>query len=267
MGTVFVTCSKSVSKTRDYNYIPTISVKSQMNHVIWHWLRKYHCIPFPEDIIDLLIDIYTFQPIFDMEHADKLTRNTKPVTTGTAERPGYDHLFKLVLIGSLGVGKTALHLRYTDNCFVQAYISTIGVDFRFKTIQIENETVKMQLWDTAGQERFRTITSPYYRGAHGVLLVYDVTDRESFDDIIRWNDQIDKYKTNCVHKVLIGNKSDLSQSVQVTFHESQELCKKLNIATCIETSAKNNVNVDDAFNTLAKELCHSKKRISVPFWG
>jgi len=92
----------------------------------------------------------------------------------------YDYLFKLVLIGDSGVGKSCLLLRFADDNFTDSYISTIGVDFRFRTITIDKKTVKLQIWDTAGQERFRTITSAYYRGADGIIMVYDVTSSESF---------------------------------------------------------------------------------------
>lgn len=95
----------------------------------------------------------------------------------------YDYLFKLVLIGDSSVGKSCLLLRFADDSFTESYISTIGVDFRFRTVKIEDKTVKLQIWDTAGQERFRTITSAYYRGADGIIMVYDVTRRESFDHV------------------------------------------------------------------------------------
>jgi len=95
----------------------------------------------------------------------------------------YDYLFKLVLIGDSGVGKSCLLLRFADDNFTDSYISTIGVDFRFRTITIDKKTVKLQIWDTAGQERFRTITSAYYRGADGIIMVYDVTSSESFDHV------------------------------------------------------------------------------------
>ena len=98
----------------------------------------------------------------------------------------YDYLFKLVLIGDSGVGKSCLLLRFADDSFTDSYISTIGVDFRFRTVTIDKKTVKLQIWDTAGQERFRTITSAYYRGAHGIIMVYDVTSEESFEHVEEW---------------------------------------------------------------------------------
>lgn len=102
----------------------------------------------------------------------------------------YDYLFKLVLIGDSGVGKSCLLLRFADDNFTDSYISTIGVDFRFRTITIDDKIVKLQIWDTAGQERFRTITSAYYRGADGIIMVYDVTSSESFDHVEEWLSEV-----------------------------------------------------------------------------
>ena len=94
----------------------------------------------------------------------------------------YDQLFKLVLIGDTGVGKSCLLLRFADDQFTESYISTIGVDFRFKTVQVDGKTIKLQIWDTAGQERFRTITSSYYRGANGIIVIFDITEEDSFEN-------------------------------------------------------------------------------------
>merc|ERR1712022_81655 len=121
----------------------------------------------------------------------------------------YDYLFKLLLIGDSGVGKSCLLLRYADDTYTESYISTLGVDFRMHTIRIEDKTIKLQIWDTAGQERFRTITQNYYRGANGIIVVYDVTDASSFDSVTRWLQEIKRNVGRDVHKMLVGNKSDL----------------------------------------------------------
>uniref|UniRef100_A0A8C6PJH6 RAB35, member RAS onco family n=1 Tax=Nothobranchius furzeri TaxID=105023 RepID=A0A8C6PJH6_NOTFU len=106
----------------------------------------------------------------------------------------YDYLFKLLIIGDSGVGKSSLLLRFADNTFSGSYITTIGVDFKIRTVELNGEKVKLQIWDTAGQERFRTITSTYYRGTHGVIVVYDVTSAESFVNVKRWLHEINQ---NC----------------------------------------------------------------------
>jgi len=119
-----------------------------------------------------------------------------------------DYLFKLVLIGDSGVGKSCLLLRFADDAFTESYISTIGVDFRFRTVKIDKKTVKLQIWDTAGQERFRTITSAYYRGADGIIMVYDVTSVESFDHVNDWLNEVNRYASEGTCKLLVGNKND-----------------------------------------------------------
>jgi Ras-related protein Rab-1A len=128
-------------------------------------------------------------------------------------RREYDHLFKVVLIGDSGVGKSCLLLRFADDTFTESFISTIGVDFRFRTLTVDEQSVKLQIWDTAGQERFRTITSAYYRGADGIILVYDKTKRKSFDSVENWITEVDKYASENTVKILLGNKADLDEVV------------------------------------------------------
>jgi len=171
----------------------------------------------------------------------------------------YDYLFKLVLIGDSGVGKSCLLLRFADDNFTDSYISTIGVDFRFRTINIENKTVKLQIWDTAGQERFRTITSAYYRGADGIIMVYDVTSSESFDHVEEWLSEVDRYANENTSKLLVGNKADLIEEKQVPEDTAQRFAEKLSIPF-LETSAKTATNVDAAFLTMAKELIKTREK-------
>jgi len=170
----------------------------------------------------------------------------------------YDYLFKLVLIGDSGVGKSCLLLRFADDNFTDSYISTIGVDFRFRTITIDKKVVKLQIWDTAGQERFRTITSAYYRGADGIIMVYDVTSQESFDHVEEWLSEVDRYANENTAKLLIGNKADLIDEKQVSDEAAQKFADKLGIAF-LETSAKTAINVDAAFLTMAKELIKTRE--------
>src|SRR3990167_1127539 len=160
--------------------------------------------------------------------------------------PEYDHLFKLLLIGDSGVGKSCLLLRFADDTYTESYISTIGVDFKIRTVSIGGVKIKLQIWDTAGQERFRTITSSYYRGAHGIIVVYDVTDQKSFDNIKKWLKEIDTFAGGAVQKLLVGNKCDLVNERTVTTEQGKALAQDLNIPF-VETSAKDSTNVEDAF--------------------
>ena len=165
----------------------------------------------------------------------------------------YDYLFKLLLIGDSGVGKSCLLLRFADHTYTESYISTIGVDFKIRTIELDGKTIKLQIWDTAGQERFRTITSSYYRGAHGIIVVYDVTDLESFNNVKQWLNEIDRYACENVNKLLVGNKCDLVSKKAVEYETAKEFADKLEIPF-LETSAKAATNVEKAFLTMAAEI-------------
>jgi len=167
--------------------------------------------------------------------------------------PEYDYLFKILLIGDSGVGKSCLLLRFADDTYTESYISTIGVDFKIRTIDLDGKTIKLQIWDTAGQERFRTITSSYYRGSHGVILVYSVVDRASFSNVEKWVLEVDRYATNNVKKLLVGTKSDLANQRVVPAEEGQALAEKLKIPI-LETSAKTSSNVNEAFLRMAMEI-------------
>jgi len=169
----------------------------------------------------------------------------------------YDYLIKLLLIGDSGVGKSCLLLRFSDDSFTPSFITTIGIDFKIRTIDLEGKRIKLQIWDTAGQERFRTITTAYYRGAMGILLVYDVTDEKSFNNIRNWIRNIEQHATESVNKILIGNKCDMVEKKVVDSARGKALADEYGIKF-LETSAKNSINVEEAFITLAKDI---KKRL------
>uniref|UniRef100_A0A8R1DZQ0 Ras-related protein Rab-35 n=2 Tax=Caenorhabditis japonica TaxID=281687 RepID=A0A8R1DZQ0_CAEJA len=182
----------------------------------------------------------------------------------------YDHLFKLLIIGDSGVGKSSLLLRFADNTFSgksfldfflngpiqKNYITTIGVDFKIRTMDIDGQRVKLQIWDTAGQERFRTITSTYYRGTHGVVVVYDVTNGESFGNVKRWLQEIEN---NCdsVQKVLVGNKCEDADRRVVLESDARSYAQSMNISF-FETSAKEDKNVEPMFTCITRLVLTAK---------
>jgi Ras-related protein Rab-1A len=163
----------------------------------------------------------------------------------------YDYLFKLLIIGDSGVGKSCLLLRYVDDTYTDSYISTIGVDFKVRTIEINNKRLNLQIWDTAGQERFRTITSAYYRGAHGIIVAYDTTDAQSFNNVKQWLEEIKRYASDNVVIVITGTKSDLVGVVETD--NTRAFADSIGLKL-IETSAKENTNVDVLFKTVASEI-------------
>lgn len=165
----------------------------------------------------------------------------------------YDHLFKILIIGDSSVGKSSLMLRFCDDAFNEKQLSTIGVDFKVKYMVENGKRLKMAIWDTAGQERFRTLTSSYYRGAQGIILVYDCTHRETFASLSHWLDEI---KTHSTHddaiKMLIANKVDLPDH-QVPRSEGEEFAFA-NSMLFIETSAKTRTGVKQAFDELVLKI-------------
>ena len=163
----------------------------------------------------------------------------------------YDFIFKVLLLGNSDVGKSSLLLRFVDSVWNDAFVPTIGVDFKVKTLEINNKKVKMQIWDTAGEERFRTVVSTYFRGAHGILLLYDVTNRDSFKNLENWLIEIEKNSSEKVLKILLGNTCDLNDDREIQPDEGRAFADR-NGMEFMETSAKMNTNVNEAFETLGK---------------
>uniref|UniRef100_A0A8C9AAG1 Ras-related protein Rab-13 n=1 Tax=Prolemur simus TaxID=1328070 RepID=A0A8C9AAG1_PROSS len=172
----------------------------------------------------------------------------------------YDHLFKLLLIGDSGVGKTCLIIRFAEDNFNNTYISTIGIDFKIRTVDIEGKKIKLQVWDTAGQERFKTITTAYYRGAMGIILVYDITDEKSFENIQNWMKSIKENASAGVERLLLGNKCDMEAKRKVQKEQADKLAREHGIRF-FETSAKSSMNVDEVRPIPLKQM---KDRLSSP---
>ncbi|KAK1164752.1 ras-related protein Rab-26-like [Acipenser oxyrinchus oxyrinchus] len=168
----------------------------------------------------------------------------------------YDIAFKVMLVGDSGVGKTCLLVRFKDGAFLAgSFISTVGIDFRNKVLNVDGVKVKLQIWDTAGQERFRSVTHAYYRDAHALLLFYDVTNKTSFDNIQAWLTEIYEYAQQDVVLMLLGNKADATHERVVKREEGEKLAKEFGVPF-METSAKTGMNVELAFMAIAKELKH-----------
>ena len=183
-----------------------------------------------------------------------------------SEGQEYDYLFKLLLIGNSGVGKSSLLFRFSENIWEKEFIPTIGVDFvsniiyfnskniqKLKSLEVDGKKVKLQIWDTAGQERFKNIQASYYKGANGVLVVYDITNRESFEHLNSWLIEIEKNGNKNVYKLLIGNKADLEDNRDIKKEEGQEFAS-INGMEFFETSAKTAYQVQEAFIQLTKDI-------------
>lgn len=165
----------------------------------------------------------------------------------------YDYLFKLLIIGDAAVGKSSLMMRFADNTFTHQHNYTVGVDFKIKTIKMNDRTVKLQIWDTVGQERFRTLTSSLYRGAQGVIMVYDTTDETTFHNLKLWAEQLDINTEGPQNRLLIANKCDLTTKKFVDRNIAIQWAQSMGMKF-LETSAKNSVNVETAFTTITRDI-------------
>jgi len=165
---------------------------------------------------------------------------------------------KILTIGESGVGKTCILLRYTDNKFIKHHLTTIGIDYKTKDVNINGKSIKLKIWDTAGQERFRNITQQYYKGADGIVLVFDLTDRNSFEKIREWMKQIQSYtQRDSIAIVLLGNKCD-AENKAVSSKEANDIATEYKMKF-FETSAMNNINIEESFKELSTEIMKIKE--------
>mmetsp|Transcript_7134 Transcript_7134/g.11567 ORF Transcript_7134/g.11567 Transcript_7134/m.11567 type:complete len:201 (-) Transcript_7134:118-720(-) len=165
----------------------------------------------------------------------------------------YDHLVKLLMLGDSAVGKSSLLGRFCEGRFDANFVLTIGVDFKWKTVDRNNRKLKLQVWDTAGQERFRTITPAYYRSAMGVVITYDICEEETFKSVEYWITQLGQHGNEDVQRILVGNKSDLAANRKVSRQDGEALATKFGMAF-FETSAKTGDKVDEAFLHIADNV-------------
>ena len=158
----------------------------------------------------------------------------------------HDFLAKVIIIGDSGVGKTNLLLQFCDGLFQDSYVATLGVDFKLKNLELDGHRVKLQIWDTAGQERFRNITKSFYKGAHGIILTYSITEPSSFAHIENWVDQIREVGNPDTDMILVASKADLEMDRKVPRKQGETLAEKYGIPF-IETSAKADTNIGRVF--------------------
>ena len=164
----------------------------------------------------------------------------------------YDYLFKLVLVGDYDVGKQELIKRFVDGYFQGKYVTNVAVDLRVKTIEVEGKRIKLQLWDTVGNERFRSLTSAYFRGAHGVLLVYDVGNAKSFSSVAEWHRQVEQFGSPDVNRVMVGNRCH-QEAREVSQVSGEEMARDLGYKF-FEVSAQTGQNVCELFSTVATDI-------------
>jgi Ras-related protein Rab-18 len=196
-------------------------------------------------------------------HSTVLSVTLTPMSSTATTEGTYDHIFKLLLVGNSGVGKTSILLRFASGEFKDSIRNTIGVDLKVKFVQFNDKVLKLTIWDTAGQERFRTLTSAYYRGAHGIILVYDITDLDSFNTIKNnWLNEIDLYSTNDhAVKLLIGNKTDQSNARQVAKSEAAQFAREHEMLF-IEASAKTQEGINQAFDELIAKILETPQLVN-----
>lgn len=172
--------------------------------------------------------------------------------------------YKILVLGDSNVGKTCIVHRFCDERYYDTYISTIGIDFKQKIINLDGTPIKLQIWDTAGQERFRTLTTAYYRGAMGILLMYDITSLDSFNHLSYWLRNIEENAAPDVVKVLVGNKCDATNLRTIELERGIKMAESFEIPL-FEVSCKNNINIQEAFLTLARKIRERRERRASKF--
>ena len=178
-----------------------------------------------------------------------------------SEKKQKELLYKILLLGDSSVGKTCFLMRYSDNTFQEIHMSTIGLDYKLKNVQLDDgKMYKIQIWDTAGQDRFRSITKNYYKGAHGIVLIYDITDKKTFENVRNWVKQIKEEVSDKVCIILVANKIDAEDKRVVSTEEGEKMAAEYDMMF-FECSAKTGNNIDNAFNQLVKKTVENYSKI------
>ena len=163
-------------------------------------------------------------------------------------------LYKILLLGDWSVGKTCFLMRYTEKTFTEMHLSTVGIDYKLKNVTLENgETIKIQIWDTAGQERYKTITKSYIKGANGIILIYDITNKNSFEGIKNWIRQVKEIVSSRVCVALVGNKIDMKDNREISKEDGKKLSEEMKYPF-YEASAKDGININECFDDLIKRI-------------
>jgi len=179
---------------------------------------------------------------------------SQPTDSGASTQNVVYNSYKVLLLGNSYVGKTCILLRFSEDIFKENYDVTIGLNYRIKSMTVENNPIKMQIWDTSGEEKFKAIAKNFYRGAHGVLLVYDICQKNSFLDVKSWIEQIIENADNDdIVMILCGNKCDNEKERKISKEEGENLAKNYGIPF-FESSAKNNININEMFETMAQKI-------------
>ena len=178
----------------------------------------------------------------------------------TQKEEHIDFKVKIMFKGNSSVGKTSIIKRYSKNIFSTSYISTLGIDFESKNINIDNKIINLQIWDTAGQEKYKVLSKNYYNNSNAFIIVYDITNLESFESVMNWIDQIKENAPENVKSILLGNKSDLEEKRKISEEEGKNLAKKINI-NFYETSAQNGANIEKAIDNLVKDVINDENFI------
>ena len=188
--------------------------------------------------------------------------DTRQLNENAGSTANVTETLKLLLIGDSGVGKSCLLCRFTNNKFDISNLSTIGIDFKVRYLVVDGSPVKLELWDTAGQERFRSITNAYYRGADGIAVVFDVTNRDSFKSVQMWSDNVQRLNNDTSEKkcfkVLVGNKIDLQDRRVISKEDAEEIAEKVEMPY-FETSARNGAGVENAFMSFVTDIVRYKR--------